>query len=144
MAGRLDAARAALRNVPMLHEGFIEPALRELDAAGLLDSERSGNGGFARVRATSQQSDRTTQETVHELRANSVRTMMAAAEADRRNVELLRQIHANARRLGVGALFNDYSKPVDAEALDVALRDKPIADRWRFKEMLYCMKLIPA
>jgi hypothetical protein len=46
MAGKADAARAALHKVKALHEDFHEPILAELDKAGLLDHDAPrGNGG---------------------------------------------------------------------------------------------------
>jgi hypothetical protein len=140
MSGKRDAARAALRNVDKLHDVHHEPILNALDVAGLLDNERSGNGGAVRAVATAVPG----RGTLHDARRDAVLTMMQAAAADQRNVEMLRIIRAHARRLGIGSLFADESKPVDADALNVALRDKPLADRWRMKEMLYMLRLIPA
>ena len=42
MSGKTDAARAALRTVEHLHPVHVEPIIRALDAAGLLDGAPKG------------------------------------------------------------------------------------------------------
>ena len=102
-------------------------ALKALHEAGLLDSP---------VHAADA-------KTFTETRRAAVLTMVQAA-ADPRNVEMLRIVRANARRLGIGELFEDGSKPIDMHALNKGLSKAPLADRWRFREMLYSLKLTPA
>ena len=132
MAGRSDAARAALRNVAMLHEDFHAPILHALSNQGLLDSAEGGNGGEIRAKSFT------------DARRNAVVTMVQAATGDPRNAEMLRQIRANARRLNVGELFEDGTKPIDLNALNKGLANAPTVDRWRFRDMLYSLRLIPA
>ena len=98
----------------------------------LNDDDLSGNGGPVRAQSFS------------DARRNAVVTATQAASADPRNVEMLRIVRANARRLGVGELFEDGSKPIDLHALNKGLSKAPLADRWRFREMLYSLRLIPA
>ena len=125
-------APAALARVQHLHPAAHAEVIAELDREGLLDSAEGGNGGEIRA-----------QSFTDARRCAAVSTMQAAS-ADPRNKEMLRIIHANAHRLGVGELFEDASKVIDVHALNRALRKAPLADRWRFKEACFALRLIPA
>ena len=90
MAGKTDAARAALRNVDKLRRSLSRTdSPGTLTQAGVLlnDDDLSGNGGPVRAQSFS------------DARRNAVVTATQAASADPRNVEMLRIVRANARRL---------------------------------------------
>jgi hypothetical protein len=127
MAGKRDAAAAALRNVRSLHPDFHQPILHELDSAGLLDNERVGNGGQVHAVASA----RPARETI---------TLLQAASIPSNKIRLSR-IFAEARRLGHELSIGDDGK-VDMRAFDRDTKGKDIARRLAIKDNLAAMNLI--
>lgn len=119
-----DAAKAALKNVPMLHEDFVEPALRMLEAAGVLDSERSGNGGQVHAAAASD----------HCL------TPLQVVQANADNGIRLKRVCAEAARLGYQI---KPAEKINMFELDSALAGKDVEARMRLKRNLAYLGMIP-
>jgi hypothetical protein len=142
MAGRRDTAKAALSSVKYLSPDLHTAVLDSLGAHGLLDNESPRppvNGGkLGELHAASDQPMK-----FSELRRVAALTWAQAA-TDPRNLPLLKTVLGSARRLGVAEFFEDDTKPLDVTALNRALRDKPVEDRFKFKSELYTLRLIPA
>jgi hypothetical protein len=124
MSGKRDAAAAALYNVRMLHQDFHAPILHELDAAGLLDNQRVGNGGQVRAAA---------------VPARECITAMQAMGANPDNGIRIKRVVAEAARLGYEIRLNEK---IDTFALDQALKGKDVEQRMRLKRNLAAMNLI--
>ena len=69
-----------------------------------------------------------------------LRTPMEAAAANPVLIPLLRQVKAQAARLGYSLKDN---APVDVAELNEAIKGKDITDRMRLRESLYLLGLIP-
>lgn len=134
MSPKREAAARALKRVAHLHPSVHAEVLAELDRQGLFDA----NSGPA-VSATAADDA----FNFVEARKRCVMTQMQAAQ-DPRNLALLRNIRGQARHLGVEDLLQDQTKPIDVVELDKRLRGKDTEARFRFKDMLYFCKLIPA
>ena len=127
MAGKRDAAAAALKNVAMLHGDFHAPILDALSNQGLLDSAEGGNGGEIRAAATV-------------MPEREVITCMQAMSANPNNGVRIKRVAAEAARLGYEIKFNEK---IDMFALDAALKGKPVEARMSLKRNLAAMNLIP-
>jgi hypothetical protein len=123
MTSRIEAARAALRRVPALHEAFHEPIVAELDHSGLLDRPKS-NGGTVSAASTS--------ERLQRLHA-------AANDAGGGRATELRNATLELRRLGVPF---DEENGVNVEKLAAATARWSPTERIRIKSQLYRVGLL--
>jgi hypothetical protein len=132
----VDAVRKSLmKSVPHLELAH-DRAIRGLVEDGLASDD--GNGGAVAVHAAAAAA-----ESFAAVRKNFQMTQLQAAQ-DQRNLALLRNIEGQARHLDVADLLSDKTKPIDVHQLDKRLAGKNIEDRFRFKEALHFLKLIPA
>ena len=96
MAGKADAARAALHKVKALHEDFHEPILAELDKAGLLDNDAPHGNGGQWHRVGDLHAKGTKPPIFPRVRNAAVLTWCQAA-SNPQYLQLLRSVHGSAR-----------------------------------------------
>jgi hypothetical protein len=131
MSGKTDAARAALRNVEHLHPVHVEPIIKALDAAGLLDSPKGNDFGAVRAARAAPRGSR----------LSPLRTPAQAIADNIENAVAIKQIVATAKRIA-----NFEIKPdeiVDPVALDKALVGKDVDARMGLKLNMARLALIP-
>jgi hypothetical protein len=138
MSGKTESAARALNRVPSLHSDFHAGILAELSKEGLLDDAPGGEIGELHAAHTSDKLIK-----FSDLRRAAVLTWVQAA-SNPQNLPLLKSVLASAKRLGCAELFEDDGKPINVAALNRALRDKSVEDRFKFKSELYTLRLIPA
>jgi hypothetical protein len=132
MTIKSSAALAALRK----HTKYLQDAVHA-DIVEALEKEGLAIGDGGKISAVS-----TGRATAADLVGRGECLTVVAASAIPRNAEKVRYVLANAKRLG----FDDFdpSEKIDVAALNRALADKPVAERMRFKEALFELRLIPA